>query len=281
MYKYSTFSEYSITNIINRELFMNHYDSFNDPFECWYRILEDFPNYDEPKRLEALREVWGCDKEFFQEHYNSYVEELSGSDAGIDRLINHARISCFCKEPDNLLMWAHYANGMRGFCLEFDRKSLVDERAFVKIYEVDYREEPAEIDLAIYKIYLDQSFSNSRCLHMAHDSNDKTSLSADKARLSKIDDDLYRVSLATKPREWEYEEEIRVVVQTPLEDKVGYSLEYPHHAIKSLIVGEKMPSKMKLALKEVFESSKYTVAFKTAKRNKDGFTIRLEDGLDI
>lgn len=34
-------------------------------------------------------------------------------------------ISCFCEENTSTLMWGHYANGHRGFCLEYDFSSIV------------------------------------------------------------------------------------------------------------------------------------------------------------
>ncbi|WFU31299.1 DUF2971 domain-containing protein [Bradyrhizobium brasilense] len=38
------------------------------------------------------------------------------------------RIACFGSERDNLLMWSHYGDGLRGFCIVFDEKLMVGAR---------------------------------------------------------------------------------------------------------------------------------------------------------
>lgn len=34
--------------------------------------------------------------------------------------MQHQGIACFSAKVDDLLMWSHYADGHRGFCLEFE-----------------------------------------------------------------------------------------------------------------------------------------------------------------
>jgi hypothetical protein len=46
-------------------------------------------------------------------------------------------VACFSAAADNLLLWAHYADGHRGFCLEFDTSDPV----FEKIQRVGYTQE--------------------------------------------------------------------------------------------------------------------------------------------
>jgi hypothetical protein len=47
---------------------------------------------------------------------------------------NKRGIACFSEVVDNILMWAHYADGHRGFCLEFDTKNMHFSKAFPVTY---------------------------------------------------------------------------------------------------------------------------------------------------
>jgi len=77
--------------------------------------------------------------------YNSINEIVSQSLKIIkQRGMFNASISCFSEEHDNMLMWSHYADGHKGFCLEFD----TSHEPFTKMHKVKYSEGIPEIDAA-------------------------------------------------------------------------------------------------------------------------------------
>lgn len=47
---------------------------------------------------------------------------------------------CLCEEPDNSLMWSHYADSHRGFCLQFETRLLGNT------YSVEYCERRPQVD---------------------------------------------------------------------------------------------------------------------------------------
>ena len=47
---------------------------------------------------------------------------------------NQQGVACFSEDVDNILMWAHYADGHRGFCLEFDTKDETFSKAHPVVY---------------------------------------------------------------------------------------------------------------------------------------------------
>lgn len=51
-------------------------------------------------------------------------------------------VCCFSEVYDSLLMWAYYADGHKGFCLEFD----TSDSAFAKIHKVEYIESIPKIN---------------------------------------------------------------------------------------------------------------------------------------
>jgi hypothetical protein len=182
MFKYFSFTEYALANILNDELYMNHYESFNDPFECWADVITGFPNKKvKSKRLKNIWKAWGfndLNDETANKLYESYTESLLGMQPDVPSIVNSARITCFSKRPDNLLMWSHYADGLRGFCLEFDRDILlVNELDNVKFYDVEYKENPATIDTALIATLQDQiEHSLDSCISDDETSNHKKHL---------------------------------------------------------------------------------------------------------
>ena len=74
MYKYFSFSEYALANILNDELYMNHFESFNDPFECWAEVITGFPNLsDNSERLQIILNAWGFDTPINEDVIENYV----------------------------------------------------------------------------------------------------------------------------------------------------------------------------------------------------------------
>jgi hypothetical protein len=100
-------------------------------------------------------------------------------------------------------MWAHYADGHRGFCLEFD----AERDPFVKAEPVAYRESVPEVNLV--------------------DMLDGKSTTPDA-----LD-----VMLRTKFTCWQYEQEWRITY-----DQAGTAYNYPFDALTSVYLGASMPS---------------------------------------
>ncbi len=260
---------------------MNHYESFNDPFECWGDVITGFPKLCESsERLQLILNAWGFDdsiNEYVIENYDLYSESLDEMQPDVQKILDGARITCFSKRSDNLLMWSHYANGLRGFCLEFDpRLLLVNDPNYSKFYEVEYQNTPEVIDTALIAVLQDQinyhadAIDNRVIEDKASSYNDTLNESLSKSN------EIFKKMLATKPLVWEYEEEVRVIFQSLCDKKTGEFLKYPPQAIKSVIFGEKMPSKEVSALKCLFELHHYPIEFKTAKRVVGSFKVIVE-----
>lgn len=102
----------------------------NDPFECaidYNASLKTTGYIDENPYYEQLNEL--------------YVRDLQ---AKWWEAHKHLRISCFTKEATNILMWAYYADGQKGICIEFDPSK--DPLFFENLREVKYRTKLATIN---------------------------------------------------------------------------------------------------------------------------------------
>ncbi len=73
------------------------------------------------------------------------------------------RISCFTTNPYSMLMWSHYANGHKGFCIEYDLTAIPDSPLFSTLFPVIYSDERVSlleqcIEFNTLKMLTDQSF---------------------------------------------------------------------------------------------------------------------------
>jgi len=106
----------------NGEVRFSKPSQFNDPFDCNIAI-----NVDGISKLDAERHLRntfapGRDRETLISYYNEV--SLSAFQHFIARVIrdaisNETGVSCFSEVHDSLLMWSHYAAGMKGFCVKY------------------------------------------------------------------------------------------------------------------------------------------------------------------
>lgn len=115
------------------------------------------------------------------------------------------------KNGSSLLMWAHYADNYSGAIVKFDET----HEFFVGKFEMKYSERRPKIDIASY---ID------------------------------VDEPIPIAELCVKPKEWEYEKEVRVVRNLDNCRRVGttngfpvYVMDVPLDCIEAVILGERMP----------------------------------------
>ncbi|CAE6903092.1 hypothetical protein ACOMICROBIO_LMKGKHOH_02206 [Vibrio sp. B1FIG11] len=277
MFKYQSFSQYSLANLLNDQIFMNHYDAFNDPFECWCEVMTDFPPLsDKSTRLSNILSAWGFSEidETVEKYYDDYVSSLSDTGFDPQKLADAAKITCFSKRADNLLMWSHYADGLRGFCIEFDPKSILGtNEKFASIYDVTYQSKPAVIDTALESVYSDQADYYASVADVTSD--DKDVQFYDDLLHENIEkcQEIYMKMLATKPLEWSYEEEQRVIyVSSGGDDSL---LSYPSSSIKRIIFGEKMPKSHIQTIENLLSAKGLNPEIAFAKRSSRDFKVQI------
>ena len=100
--------------------------------------------------------------------------------AEFDSLKDTTGVSCLSESKDSLLMWAHYANNHRGFCVEYDLLEINRSLRFTAV-PVIYSEEKTCFDFF-----------------------DPQSIGKDTWKL-------FIQSLTSKSPEWRYEKEWRII----------------------------------------------------------------------
>lgn len=230
--------------------------AFNDPFELkphinslcsteeTHKVIEDnieqiIKNEYERLPLEIRNSITAEDLKdsFYQQGlHNQLAEMLSCLPPAIESSIHTAlnsKIGILClsesEEPDNLLMWSHYADSHEGFAIEFD---------------------PAHS-------YFDQRRSNSDDLRYLT----KVKYQSDRPKLEFNTIDNFGEFLV-KSIQWEYEQEWRMLTDLDSANKVierndhhVYLFDLPFSAIKSITLGCKSSSELKQKVKAIVSSS--------------------------
>lgn len=277
IYKYFAPSAWTLENLTKRQLIARHYTDFNDPFEFWARIRSGLPDRerDRERYLEAIR-VWGGDEESEKE-VPEYFESLADAQPDFSLLYDYTRITCFATNSTNLLMWSHYADGLRGLCVGFDEDALIDN-ANAYLATVRYSDRPPVVDSFIYAVAEDQRDYHSMALaeHRGPEpdpyapSYQKVEREAHALMVS-----IWENAFAAKPMQWAYEQEKRLLLRIPDGGTAPTFLRYPPAAIKEVIVGERMPSTFKSDVEKSLASADVPISVGTAARMTEAYEVRV------
>jgi hypothetical protein len=123
--------------VIKDEVWASNPTDFNDPYDCrqtydldaspeeWEKrndgIVEQFTKLFKNQGTLAQREedlkAFGADLK-----KGNYADPAFQADMGrlLQESLNKSRVLCLCETQINPRLWAHYSDGHRGFCLEFD-----------------------------------------------------------------------------------------------------------------------------------------------------------------
>ena len=154
LYKYQPLCAQSLSNLKDRTLWFSAPAHFNDPYDCANDVVPDQLPEAEFVRLYEMMRKDANDGIRFDAKYQSggkpndlfRTETMNSIRSNFDarrRLHLHQRgVACLSEHVDHLLMWAHYADGHRGFCLEFDAAN----DPFNRAREVTYHERPALVN---------------------------------------------------------------------------------------------------------------------------------------
>ena len=154
-YKFRGCNDLSLSMLRHQEVYFASLDEFNDPFEGQF-----------------------------------HIDPMIGDD--FQQKLDHRRVYCVAKGDRSFvenaeLMWTHYADGHRGFCIEYNESLLDGFKEYV---------EPADIQ---QNVWLKAKYSLSATESMIiSDNGDKV--------LADV--------LRTKKRDYSYENEVRLVIHT-------------------------------------------------------------------
>ena len=211
LYQFRRFSDYSLANLINRELTLSRPIIMNDVVDSLINVWLDSPSFGATARHKGHLKP-------FRESFRDY------------------RIASLCEDNisknqfaiQNTLMWSHYADEHKGFCI-----------AYI-FHSDDFRHD---------------DFSNqtaSRLFRMTY--NDSNTNPID---FNKLDKPLSTTqAFLTKSIDWSYENEVRLLQYCPKngETRVQYSLS-PKTQIPAIYFGYRCPDADIQVIKKLLENT--------------------------
>ena len=269
LFKFREVNTNNLSALANNQLWFSSLNDFNDPFEGAHikdhRInIDDFTNFEC-----KVKEEIGV------EEYNIILSELELVDGkythtelfqkiaehDLDKFINivhNSKVICFSMEDEtknpltNNLMWSHYANGLRGFCLVFNGDKLLKDlfkatTESMRPIIVEYKDEPNTLKL--------KDFIHSEGLYNNSDIN----------FVQKVTE-----TIATKSTDWEYEKELRVM---SLNQKSFHN--YSPSSLKEIVIGEKMPEAERNLLLKIVSGVGKNILIKTARLRNNSYKIEI------
>ncbi len=282
LYKFKGPNKCALDNLKMDTVWLNAPSNYNDPFECvvytdiekvkpfFYKTNDKILNYKifekhqmpddlEKAIIKELDEVIGpflleTKSEFNQDKMNNLDSILDKSFKKIaniivqkfNRSVQETMKTCsFCEHFDSILMWSHYADCHKGFCIEYDlnqwQKDDIRRRL---LYPVIYQNE-----LFDFTDYLIQSIGYKKF------------------------NNLYAIiSCATKSDQWKYEKEWRMIFNVG----PGFNEDdYRMNCQKRVILGCRMDEDYKKEVISICQANKLEIC--QAKVSLKKYELEFED----
>lgn len=286
IYKFYGYRDFDLDALAGSYFWFSKASDFNDPFEGLYieqlkfrdaadlssedvffylvqlAIYNGVPEGDAIKQAQEKQKSLDFIPDSFRTnpiqassiHPSKHFVAYSVKDTSLKTInsIKSSKFCCFirdyrdCPALKNKLMWSHYANGLRGFAIEFDTKSLYDSMNKHNSFEIQ----------GGYVNYKNLKVLDSYQLLMDYFKNRHNSGIASV--------------VLTKSPEWKYEQEFRLLSDS---NKNHYDCS----AINSIILGQKMQKEKLSTLLAIIESLGLMGKVKVATIDKDTFNLNVVD----
>lgn len=154
LYTFRRFNEFSLSDLINNEITVCSSKKMNDPFD-------------------SIVNLWGC-KEILKNNCTEqqHIDNLSKS-------LEYFRIRSFCngvneKNLEKIIMWSHYADEHRGFCIKyklskhFIKQERNDSFEHMFLKPIVYKREKVDIS-GMKSLNTDLAFATKNCSWIEED----------------------------------------------------------------------------------------------------------------
>jgi len=231
LYKYCAYNTNYLSILINKKIWAAKPDSFNDPFDCKIRFKREMNH----ETISNFLAQTGRSSGTVQENYELYqkaIEEFSEKD------VPNLGVFSVSQIKDNILMWAHYANHHKGFCIEFVRSS-------------------------------DNLLGNSECTQPVNYCCDYPEVDPLDSSGNR-DYSIFKKMCFTKAKDWAYEKEWRFIY-----DEGDKEIPLPAD-ILSIIFGLKMSNEHKITIKKIL-ADQPSIHYQEAIKEEYQFRLKIID----
>ena len=269
LYKFREFNTNNLTALANKQLWFSNQSDFNDPFEGVHikdhqipqSVLDTFvckskEAVGKEKFTEMLDEMGLKEGEFTNDQL---FQKIAEHDLQIiTDIIHKSKIACLSlSEPDNdpidnNLMWSHYADGLRGFCLVFDgdflQQDFYSSSNTMRPIKIQYQNTPNTLKLFDF-------VKSKSVLDIDGDINFEQSITE---------------TIATKSTDWEYENELRIL---SLDTSNFHN--YSGQSLKEIVIGEKMPEAQRKLLLDTVKANHPEIIIREARLKPDSYSLEI------
>ena len=230
IFKYHSVNEYLEKLLINNTLWFNSPESFKDITDCKFEIDTEvsqkniiyfyYNKYiqDSPKE-DMIISIPVFEKSFQLPSVNQFRMDLLNHH--FNGVITKLGITCFSEKYDHKLMWDQYASGYAGVCLIFDTEISESDYYKFKGKKVRYFESPQKY-----------FFDGTGHLEIGH-------------------------VVYTKTREYEFENEVREIINFQFEEAIDRNIKFNPLALKGIIFGPSCTESTKDKVKQLVSDAKY------------------------
>lgn len=281
LYKFYTPTIENISDVQNKLLWLSSPETFNDPYDC--RLSFDYEAFQQYYTIRSFKSNSMFSEEEKKMIYNAsltrsgfYMDSFSYKFENMVRnsmkkelisfqhelwektmlvrnyietlFLNKYRIACFSSyswnsQQNEQLMWAHYAQSHKGFCVEYDISPLFDNAIedgdLFTIYSANKRDEyllPSVQRKMMINGFFPIQYSSrknelSKSLCYAISQNKCTNKQFNDLKIKSFR------ALITKLLPWKYEQEWRLIVDSNISKKTDHKIYFPF--VKRIIVGVK------------------------------------------
>ncbi|MCX9026407.1 MAG: DUF2971 domain-containing protein [Candidatus Methanoperedens sp.] len=228
LFKYRKINDHTKNGLINNELFFNHPQDFNDPFDSKIEVefkgtIKDWYYWASISNIDKKDiDQWIKDKIIIEVGNGIFELDPTTNDKLLkDRAKNRFKICTFSETNSSILMWSHYADSHKGICLCFKTQKvknhhilefLIPESMSKPIlFPVDYdKPKPKKINMLTFSPEENKKLVNF----------------------------YFR-----KHHEWNYEKEHRKVIFDEVGQEKGFTVKYRKEDLEGIIFGLKAKRK--------------------------------------
>ncbi len=242
IFKYlDIYDAHFMENLRNDELVTKYFDDFNDPYDSHYGVDTIWPHLEKEKdKIKNLiknlepqdhQEITKSNDSIIQ-YINSNVHLNEYTYEQISNGLSKFRVCCFSRRWNQILMWAHYANGCRGLVLIFD-KDKIPMGSKSRLLKSD--NELTGTTGPIKKVH----YNILPPVINAVEVFEAVRIGTEEA-LEKITSKMLKACVLTKYKKWSYEKESRLIaVYDDSIDRERVLYKYRRDALKGAIIGHK------------------------------------------
>jgi hypothetical protein len=280
-YKYRAINKYSLDILKNNSIHFSKYTDFNDPFE----FCTPFPNLGEmykraAKEINELHE----NKIFSKENHAALISRceniIKNRTKSLDQIhkkikegLEKTGIYSLSKVNDEILMWSHYADNHKGFCIGFEnlhKHTHPNTKPFLVSYKNDFT------DLSDPKMIVDyykEVYHDNINLPTLQWKNKQEALAK---KLRHDDDQRGGISILTdKYEKWSYEQEFRLI-----DEKNNGLKKFNPECIKSITFGLRTSEiDIDAIIKICKESNKTDIEYYRTVKAKQAFKLEIKPHL--